>query len=127
MADWFPGLSLPFGLPIPVNICRAAYASAGWGPPISLRPGNGSGLTVVRYLLVAEVVEMFMLAQSRGWFASDGSNEGEAGEGLSRSSRRSSSSRAAWAAIRLLRYGGDLAERRPERLRQQRRQSRPRA
>jgi hypothetical protein len=26
---------------------------------------------VVRYLLVAEVVEMFMLAQNKGWFASD--------------------------------------------------------
>jgi hypothetical protein len=46
--------------------------------------GNGSGLDVVRYLLVAEVVEMFMLAQNRGWFAADGSNEGSAGEGLSR-------------------------------------------
>jgi hypothetical protein len=38
----------------------------------------------VRYLLVAEVVEMFMLSQNKGWFAPDGSNEGAAGEGLSR-------------------------------------------
>lgn len=84
MAGWFPGLSLPYALPVAVNIVPGGYAGASWGPPISLRPGNGSGLDVVRYLLVAEVVEMFMLAQNRGWFASDGSNEGEAGEGLSR-------------------------------------------
>jgi hypothetical protein len=84
MAGWFPGLSLPFRLPVAVNIVPGGYAGASWGPPISLRPGNGSGLNVVRYLLVAEVVEMFMLAQNKGWFASDGSNEGAAGEGLSR-------------------------------------------
>ncbi len=84
MAGWFPGLSLPYSLPVAVNIVPGGYAGAGWGPPISLRPGNGSGLDVVRYLLVAEVVEMFMLSQNRGWFASDGSNEGAAGEGLSR-------------------------------------------
>jgi len=84
MASWFPGLSLPYPLPVAVNILPGGYAGASWGPPISLRPGNGSGLNVVRYLLVAEVVEMFMLAQNKGWFAADGSNEGAAGEGLSR-------------------------------------------
>src|SRR5690242_9082104 len=84
MAGWFTGLSLPYATPISVNIVPGGYAAAGWGPPIFLRPGNGSGLDVVRYLLVAEVVEMFMLSQNKGWFASDGSNEGEAGEGLSR-------------------------------------------
>jgi hypothetical protein len=84
MASWFPGLSLPFATPIEVNIVPGGYAGAGWGPPISLRPGDGSGLDVVRYLLVAEVTEMFMMAQGKGWFASDGSNEGAAGEGLSR-------------------------------------------
>ncbi len=84
MANWFPGLSLPYPTPVAVNIEPGGYASAGWGPPISLRPGNGSGLNVTRYLLVAEVVEMFMLSQNKGWFAPDGSNEGAAGEGLSR-------------------------------------------
>src|SRR3954463_8275514 len=84
MASWFTGISLTVATPVAVNIEPGGYASAGWGPPISLRPGNGSSLTVVRYLLVAEVVEMFMLAQNKGWFASDGSNEGSAGEGLSR-------------------------------------------
>ena len=84
MASWFPGLSLPFSLPISVNIVPGNYARAGWGPPISLVPGNGSGMDVTRYLLVAEVVEMFMLAQNKGFFAPDGGNEGAAGEGLSR-------------------------------------------
>jgi hypothetical protein len=84
MSTWFPGLSLPYALPVAVNIIPGGYAGASWGPPISLRPGNGSGINVVRYLLVAEVVEMFMLAQNKGWFAADGSNEGSAGEGLSR-------------------------------------------
>ena len=84
MATWFPGISLTVATPVAVNIVPGGYAGAGWGPPISLRPGNGSGLNVTRYLLVAEVVEMFMLAQNKGWFAPDGSNEGAAGEGLSR-------------------------------------------
>lgn len=84
MSSWFGGISLTVGTPVQVNIVPGGYASAGWGPPITLVPGNGSGLDVVRYLLVAEVVEMFMLAQNRGWFAADGSNEGSAGEGLSR-------------------------------------------
>jgi hypothetical protein len=84
MANWFGGIALPYALPIEVHIDPGGYASAGWGPPISLKPGNGSALNVVRYLLVAEVVEMLMLSQNKGWFAADGSNEGSAGEGLSR-------------------------------------------
>jgi hypothetical protein len=84
MAGWFAGYGIPYTLPVAVNIVPGGYAGAGWGPPISLRPGNGSGMDVVRYLLVAEVVEMLMLAQNKGWFAPDGSNEGAAGEGLSR-------------------------------------------
>lgn len=84
MAAWFGNIGLTVGIPVTVNISPGGYASAGWGPPIRVTPGDGSSVDVVRYLLVAEVVEMFMLAQNRGWFASDGSNEGSAGEGLSR-------------------------------------------
>ena len=36
----------------------------------------------LRYLLIAEVTEIFMMAQNKGWF--QGSNEGSKGEGLSR-------------------------------------------
>jgi len=84
MSDWFGGIALTVGTPITVNISPGGYASAGWGPPIRLTPGNGSSLTLVRYLLVSEVTEMFMLAQNKGWFAPDGSNEQSCGEGLSR-------------------------------------------
>ncbi len=84
MASWFPGVTLTFSTPIDVHIDVGSYASASWGPPISLKPGNGSSLDVVRYLLVAEVTEMFMLAQNKGWFAADRSNEASNGEGLSR-------------------------------------------
>src|SRR6202011_4627683 len=84
MSNWFGGIALTVGSPITVNIVPGGYASAGWGPPITLVPGNGSSLTVVRYLLVSEVTEMFMLAQNRGWFDPGGSNEGSNGEGLSR-------------------------------------------
>ena len=82
MAGWFDNIGLTVGIPITVNITPGSYASAGWGPPIRLTPGNGSDLTLVRYLLVSEVTEMFMLAQNRGWFGAG--NEGSAGEGLSR-------------------------------------------
>ena len=84
ISNWFGGIALTVGEPITVNISPGSYASAGWGPPIRLTPGDGSDLTVVRYLLVAEVSEMFMLAQNRGWFDPGGSNEGSSGEGLSR-------------------------------------------
>ncbi len=70
------------GIPVTVQIAPGAYASAGWGPPITLKPGDGSSIEVVRYLLVSEVTEMFMLAQNKGWFGAG--NEGSAGEGLSR-------------------------------------------
>jgi hypothetical protein len=82
MAGWFGGITLTVGYPITVNITPGPYASAGWGPPIRLTPGDGSSIALVRYLLVSEVTEMFMLAQNKGWFGSG--NEGSAGEGLSR-------------------------------------------
>lgn len=84
MSGWFGNIALTVGIPITVNVGPGPYASAGWGPPITLTPGNGSNSILCRYLLVSEVTEMFMLAQNRGWFAPDKSNEGSAGEGLSR-------------------------------------------
>ncbi len=84
MSGWFGNIALTVATPITVNVVPGAYASAGWGPPITLTPGNASDAILCRYLLVSEVTEMFMLAQNAGWFAPDGSNEGSAGEGLSR-------------------------------------------
>lgn len=81
MSGWFGGISLSFALPISVKVANAG-GGASWGPPITLNPGGGDA-NLMRYLLVAEVTEMFMLAQNRGWFAPDGSNEQSSGEGLS--------------------------------------------
>jgi hypothetical protein len=82
MQGWFGGIDLPFSYPVTVQIAPGPFASASWGPPIVLKPGNGSDIGLVRYLLVSEVVEMFMLAQNKGWYGGD--NEGSAGEGFSR-------------------------------------------
>jgi hypothetical protein len=82
MQGWFGGINLTFSYPVTVQIAPGPRARASWGPPIVLIPGNGSDIGLVRYLLVSEVVEMFMLAQNGGWYGDD--NEGSAGEGLSR-------------------------------------------
>jgi hypothetical protein len=84
IAGWFGNIALTVATPITVNVSPGGYASAGWGPPIRLTPGDASNAIVCRYLLVSEVTEMFMMAQGKGWFAPDNSNEGSAGEGLSR-------------------------------------------
>ena len=92
MAGWFPGLALPFALPIPVAIVPGTGASASWDltPVITLTPGNGANLTLVRYLLVSEVVEMFAKSlkaavANSGWYYTAGGfeDEGQAGEALS--------------------------------------------
>ncbi len=81
MAGWFGGIGLTLSEPISVQVANAG-GGAGWGPPITLKPGGGDA-NLMRYLMVAEVTEMFMLAQNKGWFAPDGSNEQSSGEGLS--------------------------------------------
>jgi hypothetical protein len=84
MRDWFGGISLPYSVPYAVQIVPGPAWRAGWGsgPPVTLVPGNGSPLDLVRFLLVSEVTEMFMLQQGLGW-SPLASNEGTAGEGLS--------------------------------------------
>ena len=90
MSNWFRGISLPFSLPIPLQIGTGAYAGAGWqNPPnlstVTLNPGNGEKLDLVRYLVVSEITEQFMLKKANGWGYSFGDgNEGSKGEGLSR-------------------------------------------
>ena len=82
VSGWFGGISLTVGTPITVRINPGPAASARWGPPIDLVPGNGSDIGLVRYLLVSEIVEMFMGAQNHGGF--DTGKEGHAGESRSR-------------------------------------------
>jgi hypothetical protein len=84
MTNWFGGIALPYSIPYEVDINLGPAWSASWGsgPPISLIPGNGSPLDIVRFILAAEVTEMFMLQQGFGWSPLS-SSEGTAGEGLS--------------------------------------------
>ena len=84
MTNWFGGISLPYDIPYTVQISPGAGWSASWGdgPPVNLIPGDGASLDLVRFLLVAEVTEMFMLQQGFGWSPRSDS-EGTAGEGLS--------------------------------------------
>ncbi|MDA1764240.1 hypothetical protein PDK32_28895, partial [Bacillus cereus] len=101
MSNWFGNIPPSFTTPLTVQISPGTYASACWGgstnpsspcfnmpeSTISLTPGNGSTLDVVRYLLVSEVTEMFMSSQKKGWYGGKfdpSGNEGSAGEALSR-------------------------------------------
>jgi hypothetical protein len=81
MKAWFGGIELSFAYPVSILVANLG-GGAGWGPPITLKGGAGNA-DFLRDLMVAEVTEMFMLAQGRGWFAPDGSNEQSIGEGLS--------------------------------------------
>ena len=85
MSNLFGGTGIPFSLPVSVQLVPGAYAGAGWGPPITVTPGNGQPIDLVRYLLVSEVVEMMMDQRANGWGYSFGDgNEGSKGEALSR-------------------------------------------
>ena len=81
MQGWFGGIELPYAYPVSIIVANAG-GGASWGPPITLKGGNGDS-NLLRDLIVAEVTEMFMLSQKKGWFAPDGSNEQSSGEGLS--------------------------------------------
>lgn len=86
MNGWFGGVGVPFTLPMPTKIAPGPGGSASWGSSgstvgITVTPGNGNSLDLVRWLLCAEVTEMLMYSQSHGWFGSG--NEGSTGEGLS--------------------------------------------
>lgn len=101
MTGWFGGIGSPWSGQMVVQIQSGNTSTGGtgasWpnlGGPITLIPGlaaHNAGASVdswfVRYLLVSEVVEMFMSTQGKGWYGgtwTSGGNEGSAGEGLSR-------------------------------------------
>ena len=70
-------------LPMPVYV-SALGGGASWGPPIFVKPSNSGTANNIRALMVAEVSEMFMLAQHKGWgFSSGVGDEESCGEGLS--------------------------------------------
>lgn len=86
MASWFP----PFLLPLFAFIVQIANDSGGGKTDtsdgllytITLKNNDDPSLTTTRYLLVAEVTEIFMKLSDRGWVADH--DEGSKGEGLSR-------------------------------------------
>ncbi|MBV8682864.1 MAG: hypothetical protein JO111_08330 [Caulobacteraceae bacterium] len=85
MSNLFGNIGIPFSFPVSLQISPGSYASAGWGPPITLTPGNGQPEVLLRYLVVSEVTEMMMDKKANGWGYSFGdSNEGSKGEALSR-------------------------------------------
>jgi hypothetical protein len=99
MKSWFGGIELEFDYPIPVLIDNASGGASwddpselqvafGWSPAVTIRPGSGTSVDVIRYLLVSEITEMFMATLKNGWFEPTslfhGADEGSKGEGLSR-------------------------------------------
>jgi hypothetical protein len=85
MSGWFGNIALDVNTPIPVSVTQNSGGASGslsnGNLTLTLNPGIG-GASLVRYVLVAEIVEVFMRAQGLGWFGSR--NEGSEGEGLSR-------------------------------------------
>jgi hypothetical protein len=84
----FAGVTITQTLPIPTYVTAANNTgggwTAGWGPPLTLNPNQGAGSAFVRCLMIAEVSEMLMLSQHKGWGYSSGvGNEESCGEGLS--------------------------------------------
>lgn len=85
MSGWFGRIALDVTLPAPVNVTPngggASWSTTGSSLTVTINPGGGDA-TLVRYLLVSEMVEQFMRAQGHGWFGQG--TEGSMGEGLSR-------------------------------------------
>jgi hypothetical protein len=99
MQSWFTGVGFGFSLPMNVQIANATGGASwqdppdsektfGFTPTVTINPGTGTTANFIRFLLVAEVVEMFMASQGSTWFEStsffSGADEGSKGEGLSR-------------------------------------------
>jgi polyglycine hydrolase-like protein len=86
MAGWFGG-SFVSGMNVQVTTQSngASWSGSHSSSTIQLKAQGASyssNSIYLRYLIIAEVVEIFMLAQNKGWFQSG--NEGSKGEGLSR-------------------------------------------
>jgi hypothetical protein len=94
MSAWFTGTAFKFPFPIHVAINNAG-GGASWVSPGDFPPPDDFTVTVqinampnatadlARFLLVAEVTEMFMYSKHNGWGGAGG-DEGSTGEGLSR-------------------------------------------
>ncbi len=88
MSAWFKNIKLSVTSPSPVSITQngggATWSASGGNLTVTINPGITGDATFIRYLLVSEIVELFMLAQGTGWFDAAAGDEGSIGEGLSR-------------------------------------------
>jgi hypothetical protein len=87
MSGWFGGGVNVTGMTVQVTTGSngASWSGSATSSTVQLKP-NGLGFDnssdMLRYLMVAEITEIFMMAQGIGWF--QGGDEGSKGEGLSR-------------------------------------------
>jgi len=87
MSGWFGGGLTVTGMAVQVTTQSngASWSGTSTSSTIQLKAQGESysnNPAYLRYLLIAEVTEIFMMTQNKGWF--QGSNEGSKGEGLSR-------------------------------------------
>jgi len=87
ISSWFDGAKAVSGLTVNVTSGSggASWAGTSAAATVTLNPvgiGFDKSPDLLRYLLVAEVTEIFMLDQNKGWFQN--TDEGSKGEGLSR-------------------------------------------
>jgi hypothetical protein len=86
MQTQFVGVDITKGVTVPIPVLVTAVVEGGYSAswyPLIMVPGNRPA-SLLRSLMVAEIVEMFMLAQDKGWGYSSGvGNEESCGEALS--------------------------------------------
>ncbi len=84
MKSWFGSSVNVTGMTVQVTPQGggAAWNGSSSSSTITLKPGSNTDPNFLRYLIIAEVTEIFMMTQNIGWFQSG--NEGSKGEGLSR-------------------------------------------
>lgn len=80
LQSWFAGVNFNYA-PLKVQIQNATGAAHWDGSTITIKPGTGTPVALIRYFLILESSEQFMASANNGWF--QGSNEGSKGEGLS--------------------------------------------
>lgn len=99
ITGWFAGVRFEFSFPIYVQIADGTGGASWTDPPdislwfgfnatVTIKAGTGASPATIRYLLVAEVTEMYMASQRAWWFGArylfSGADEGSMGESLSR-------------------------------------------
>ena len=84
MTGWWGNSITVTGLTVQVTTQGggASWAGSTSSATVTLKPGTNTDPNFLRFLIVAEVTEIFMLGQNTGWF--QGGDEGSKGEGLSR-------------------------------------------